>query len=1005
MKNISWKILLLTVVLPFPLLLKSPPSDAFSVTGDRWQVTSAGMNENVLDVGPAFYSEEQNKWVDSLMKKMTPDERIGQLFMVAAFSNKDARHVKEITNLIKLNKIGGLIFMQGGPVRQAVLTNKYQKLSQVPLLISMDAEWGLSMRLDSTVNYPREMTMGAMQNDSLIYEMGKDMARQCKRLGVQVSFSPVADVNNNPANPVIGTRSFGENKFAVAKKASMYMKGLQDNGVLACGKHFPGHGDTDSDSHKTLPTITKSKDQLDTLELYPFKQLIAQGLGSMMVAHLYIPAYDTTQNQASTLSKNVVTGLLKEQLGFKGLVFTDALNMKGVSKFNGPGEVDLKALLAGNDMLLFSGDVPKAIDMIKASRDKGEITQDEIDAHCKKILMVKKWCGLDKKKMVKMKNLSQDLNQFSSEYLCREMAEQSITLLQNNNSILPFTHLDTLTIASIAIGQKDSNVFQQRLSLYAPMHFFSIARDAKTPERDTLLKNVKDFNLIILSLHRISQKPTNNFGIGDMDLKFIDTLQKMGKKVVLDVFGPPYSLNGLTGIEKCEAVVMSYENQPYMEDLSAQLLFGGISASGKLPVTTNSWKAGTGIATTATRFKYTMPEEIGFSRDVLAKIDSVVADGIKQKAYPGCQVFIAQNGKVIYQKSYGFFTYANTRPVKNDDLYDIASVTKIMATVPSVMKMSDEKKINIDERLVTYLPELQGTNKQDIVIREMMAHQAGLQAWIPFWTRTVDANGNLKKSLYRKTFSDSFPVYVAPSLFLKKNYKDTIYKAINESPVSTEHKFLYSDLGYYYLKEIIENNSHLLLSDYVSNSFYKPLGLPTMGYQPRLHFPSAQCAPTENDTKFRKQQLQGDVHDQGAAMLGGIGGHAGVFSDANDVGVMMQLYLNGGTYGGFRYFQRETIEEFTTVQYPKNGNRRGIGFDKPEPDPKKANPACDSISLRSFGHQGFTGTQAWADPETGMVFVFLSNRVYPDAEPNKLARMGIRGQIMFLITEELKRKK
>jgi beta-N-acetylhexosaminidase len=997
MKKISWKIVLITFLLPFPILLGSPKGQCFPNS----TLVSC---PSPLSIDPPFLEDEKSKWVDSLMKKMTPDERIGQLFMVAAFSNKDAKHVTEITNMIKLNKIGGLIFMQGGPVRQAILTNKYQKLSKVPLLIAMDAEWGLSMRLDSCVNYPREMTMGALQNDSLIYEMGKDMARQCKRLGVQVSFSPVADVNNNPANPVIGTRSFGENKFLVADKASMYMKGLQDNDVLACGKHFPGHGDTDADSHKTLPVITKSLESMDSLELYPFKQLIREGLGSMMVAHLYIPAYDTTANQATTLSKNLVTGVLKEKLGFKGLIFTDALNMKGVSNFYGPGEVDLRALLAGNDMLLFSGDVPKAIGLIKASIEKGEITQEEVDAHCRKILMVKQWCGLDKNKSIKTKNLYNDLNTFSSEFLCREIAEQSVTLLKNDSSLIPFKRLDTLKIASVAIGKKDSDDFQERLKDYAPMKLFSIDRTAKNPERDSLLKKLSPYNLVILSLHKISQKPANNFGIADLDVKLIDTLVQMGKKVVVDVFGAAYAVNSLPGIEKCSAVIMSYEDQDYLEDLSAQLLFGGISASGKLPVSTNYWKAGTGIPTVATRLKYTMPEEIGFSRTTLAKIDSVIADAMKQKAFPGCQLFIAVKGKVICQKSYGYFTYGNDHAVQNDDLYDIASVTKIMATVPSVMRMVDLKQLNVDEKLSTYLPEVIGTNKQDIVIREMMAHQAGLQAWIPFYLKTIDKDGNLKKNIFRHTYSDSFPTYVAPSLFISKSYKDSIYKAINQSEVNPEKKFLYSDLGYYYLKKIIENKSHVLLSDYAMNNFYSPLGLTTMGYQPRLRFPSTRCAPTENDMKFRHQQLQGDVHDQGAAMLGGIGGHAGVFSDASDVGVMMQLYLNGGTYGGYRYFDSATVKEFTTVQYPKNGNRRGIGFDKPEPDPKKANPACDSISLNSFGHQGFTGTQAWADPETGMVFVFLANRIYPSAEPpNKLAKMGTRGELMFLIVEELKK--
>lgn len=1004
MRKLSWKIGVLCFLFPLPLLLESPEANGYDNSFDpKTLPIPAG------PVDPAFLGDGKSAWVDSIMKKMTPDERIGQLFMVAAFSNKDAKHVTEISNLIKTNKIGGLIFMQGGPVRQANLTNKYQKLSKVPLLIAMDAEFGLKMRLDSTVLFPRQMTMGAMQNDSLIYELGEDMARQCKRLGVHVSFSPVADVNNNPKNPVIGTRSFGENKILVAEKATMYMKGLQDNHVLACGKHFPGHGDTDTDSHKALPTISHSTARLDSLELYPFKQLIAQGLGSMMVAHLFIPAYDTTANQATTLSKNVVTELLKNQLGFKGLIFTDALNMKGVSSFNQKGEVDVKALLAGNDVLLFSGDVPKAIAMIKASVAKGEITQDEIDARCRKILMAKQWCGLDKQKTVKTKGLYRDLNTFSSEMLCRSIAENAITLLKNDNNIIPFTRLDTLKIASVSLGADTfRTAFQQRLSVYAPVHLFKLSRFPRKEVLDTLIAKLYNYNVIILSLHDMSQRTTDGFSLGALDRSLIATLQKMGKKVVLNVFGPPYSLNSLPGAENCAAVVMSYESHDYIEDISAQLLFGGVAASGKLPVSTNFWKSGTGISTTATRLKYTMPEEIGFSRSTLDKIDSIVKDGIKQKAYPGCQVFIAKDGKVIYQKSYGYFTYGDpsttkNHAVNNNDLYDIASVTKIVATVPSVMKMVDEKQMKLDDTLSIYLPELKTTNKSNIIIREMLAHQAGLQAWIPFYLTTTNKDLSLKKGYYAKTFSDSFPMFVAPSVFLMRHYNDSIYKAINRSPVKPEHKFLYSDLGYYYLKKIIEKKSDTLMSCYVKDNFYTPLGLTTMGYQPRLKFPPQRCAPTENDKVFRHQQLQGDVHDQGAAMMGGIGGHAGVFSNANDVGVMMQLFLNGGTYGGQRYFNTETVNEFTKQQYPQNKNRRGIGFDKPESDTLKTNPASDNVSPASYGHQGFTGTQAWADPETGMVFVFLSNRVYPDAEHNKLAKLGIRTQLMYLIAEEMKK--
>ncbi|HLG02685.1 MAG TPA: serine hydrolase, partial [Bacteroidia bacterium] len=438
-------------------------------------------------------------------------------------------------------------------------------------------------------------------------------------------------------------------------------------------------------------------------------------------------------------------------------------------------------------------------------------------------------------------------------------------------------------------------------------------------------------------------------------------------------------------------------------DLSAQIIFGGIPSQGKLPVTTVNWIAGSGVNTgPQIRLKYTVPEEVGFSRKAMERIDSIVAEGIKEHAFPGCQVFAAKDGKVFFEKSYGHFTYEKKHTVRKDDLYDIASITKIVATVPAVMKMVEEKKMNMDEELSTYLPELKGTNKEEIVIREMLAHQAGLKAWIPFYLRTLDPDGGRDKKFYRSTFSDSFPIYVAPGVFLTKGYRDTIYKSITNSAVSPVHTYLYSDLGYYYLKRIIEQEKNMLLSIYADSVFYHPLGLPLLGFQPRLRIPTARIAPTENDKRWRGQLIQGDVHDQGAAMLGGIGGHAGVFSNANDVGVMMQLFLNYGEYGGRRYFDSMTVATFTSYQYLQNGNRRGIGFDKPETDPEKPNPACDSISCNSFGHQGFTGTQAWADPETGLVYVFLSNRIYPDAEQNKLVQLGIRTAIMQELVEGLK---
>ena len=974
--------------------------DAYADDPDRSpsQISKFDMVEN-----PAFLNDTNAKWVDSVFKTLTPEERIGQLFMVAAWSNKDKKHETEISDLIKNQKIGGLIFMQGGPVRQANLTNRYQNESKVPLMIGMDAEWGPVMRIDSCINFPHQMQLGACDDDSLVYWYGVEMARQCSLLGVNVSFSPVCDVNNNPNNPVIGTRAFGENKYDVAEKAIMYSNGLQDNHVLACGKHFPGHGDTDSDSHKTLPFISATRARLDSLELYPFREMIRRGVGSMMVAHLYIPALDTTQNQATTLSKYVVDTLLKQELRFKGLVFTDALNMKGVSKFYGPGDLDVKALVAGNDVILFSGDVPKAVTLIQEAITKGEITQAEIDFRCKKILAAKRWCGLDKRKKLKTKGLYDSLNDRNSQWMCRMIGEASMTLLNNKNSLVPLMNLETHNLAVVSVGHTKNNMFQERSSYYAPVNPFAIAYDAKKDSLDSLIDKLANNDVIVMAIHKVSQRPANNYGgLSDVPDQLIDTLLKQNKKIIAVLFGSPYALNEIKRIDECDVVIAAYEDQAYMEDLAVQVVFGGISCRGNLPVTLNGWKAQTGITSTASRFKYTMPEEIGFDLKTVARIDSIINKGIADKCYPGCQILAAKDGKVFMVKSYGYFTYEKKHAVNNMDLYDIASVTKIMASAPSLMKLVDEGSVKLTDSLGKHLPMVKNTNKENMVIRDMMTHTAGLPAWIPFYEKTIDAAGTWDKKVYNKTRTDSFPFYVAPNMWIQAHYHDTIYKRINECNVNADHKYLYSDLGYYYVKEIIEEKSKLHENEYVMQNFYQPLGLSTMGYQPRLRFASARCAPTENDVKWRHQQLQGDVHDQGAAMLGGVGGHAGIFSNANDVGVMMQLYLNGGTYGGKRYFKSETVNEFTG--YAKKDCRRGICFDKPDPDTKKADAACDSISCSSFGHQGFTGTQAWADPETGLVFVFLSNRVYPDTEPNKLAKEGIRGKVMQELVVELKKE-
>ena len=926
----------------------------------------------------------ESRWVDSVFNSLNSDQRLAQLFMVAAYSNKDMKHVREIRELIENYHIGGLIFMQGGPLREAKLNNYYQRLSKTPLLISIDGEWGLAMRLDSTPKYPRQMTLGAIKNDSLIFEMGKQIARECKRMGIHVNFAPVADINNNPLNPVIGMRSFGENKYKVAQKAVMYMKGLQAEGVMANGKHFPGHGDTDSDSHKTLPIISACKERMDSLELYPFKQLFDQGLSSIMVAHLFVPCYDTTTNTASTLSPYIVQDLLKKQLGFQGLIFTDALNMKGVAKFYEPGMVDVKALLAGNDVLLFAENVPKAIEQIKIAVSKGQITQEEIDARCKKILKAKFWCGLNNTQYVNPKNLVKDLNSKASDVLNTKLFEASITLLKNDRGILPLKKLDSLNVIEVSIGDKSENAFSETINRYSKIAHLGIEHDASKKDRDSLFSKIKNYDVVILQLNKTTYKPETNFGCPASTIDLISSICKE-KPTIACLFSNPYLINKLQDIDKATAILNMYENSVFSQKAAANAVMGAITVNGALPVSTNLFKAGAGLELKKQiRLKFVMPEELGIDIKKLAEVDSIARYGIKEQAYPGCQIIAIKNGAVFYQKNFGKLTYdVNADKVTNQTIYDLASLTKILSTSLALMKLSEQKLFDYNQTLGYYFPEYKESDKYDLNYKDILTHQSGLQAWLPFYIRTLDKGNTYKTGFYNSTSSEKFPTQVAKNLYAVSGYSDSIYKQIITSKLEQKGKYLYSDIGYYFSKKIIETKTAMPLNDYVQKTFYTPLNS-GLTYLPLTKYPLEQIAPTENDTKFRKQLIRGYVHDQGAALMGGVAGHAGLFGSAMDVAVVMELLLNKGEYNGLQLLDSAVIREYTSAHFPDN--RRGLCFDKPEFDEKKESPVTKECSLQSFGHSGFTGTFAWADPENDLIFVFLSNRVFPSADENKLAK-------------------
>lgn len=937
-------------------------------------------------------------WADSLINTLSIDEKIAQLLMVAAYSNKDEKHVAKISKLISEYKIGGVIFMQGGPQRQAELYNKYQQLSKVPLLVSIDGEWGLAMRLDSVVKYPYQMTLGAIQDNDLIYEMGKQIGEQCQRLGIQVNFAPVVDVNVNPKNPIINARSFGENKVNVAEKGIAYMKGMQSVNVLANAKHFPGHGDTDMDSHKSLPVINHDENRMDSIELYPFKQLIQNELASMMVAHLYIPAYESTPKTATTLSKNVVTNLLQDSLGFKGLIFTDALNMKGVSSYFEPGIVDVKALLAGNDVLLFSEDVPTAISEIKKAISNGQISEEEVTRRCLKVLRSKEWSRLDKNKTIDLNALDADLNKDEYNVLNKKLFEKALTTLSNKDGFIPLKRLDTLKIASLALSKADESYFHNKLNLYTKVTGINVPT-VNTTTIPYILDSVSDFNTVIVSLHNSDKNPWKSYKVSDHKKELIAKLTKTGKKIILVDFMNPYSLMNFKQAEDVDVLVEAYQNNQYTQQAVAELLFGAIGSTGKLPVSVSEkFKSGHGVEVKPIgRFGYVHPLELELNQDYLAQIDSIALNGIEAGAYPGCQILAAKNGKVFYQKAFGYHTYDSLQKVQTTDIYDLASVTKISASVLSLMQLQDKGDFSLNSNLSDYLSNLIPDSSEygGLNLREILAHQSGLQAWVPFYLKTL-LNKQLDPVIYSKDSNEIYPYRVAEGLYIHREYPDIIYQRILKGPIKTK-EYRYSDLGYYFIMKIVEEQTGMPFDEYVANTYAK-LGMTTTTYKPRHKFDVSRIPPTEDDKIFRKRVIRGDVHDPGSAMLGGVGGHAGLFSNANDLAKLMQMYMNNGVYADEHFIKDTTIAEYTRCQFchEEKENRRAAGFDKPFLQ-GYGGPTCDGISQNSFGHSGFTGTMAWADPDEEIVYVFLSNRTFPNAENRKLLKMDIRTNIQGLI--------
>ena len=939
----------------------------------------------------------QEKWVDSILSPMTIDEKIGQLFMIQAYSNLDSVHENKIKEMIQKYHVGNLIFMQGTPIKQAQLTNTYQSLSEIPLMIGFDGEWGLDMRLQNTYRFPWNMTLGAIQDNTLIRKFGEHLGRHAKRIGIHVNFAPVVDINTNPLNPIIGNRSFGESKQNVTLKAIEFSQGMQSEGVLANAKHFPGHGDTATDSHLKLPVLNFNKERLDSIELYPYKRVFDAGMASVMTAHLSIPVLESNPKLPTSLSPKVVTDLLKEKLGFLGLIFTDGLNMKGAANYSSSAEINLAAIQAGNDVLLIPQDVPASINLIKNTIDSGVLSLERIDESVRKILLAKYKVGLHLYKPIDTLNLIKDLNTIEDEVLHRELVKNSMTIIKNNKKTLPIQDLKKYeNIAYVAMGDDHGDKFLETLNKYSKIQKVS------SDNLNELINTLEDFDLVIVGFHKSNTHPWKSFEFSNQELVWLHEISRKNT-TILSVFASPYSLLNIKSFNNLESVLVAYQNSEISQVISAQTIFGAIEANGKLPVSIkNEFPVGTGIQTKKIqRLQYSIPESVGMSSQKLAKIDSVAALVLEEKMSPGLQVLVARKGVVVYEKSFGFHTDKKKIEVNNSDVYDVASLTKILASLPMLIKAEEENKIALSSTVRKILPKFKKSNKDTLTVREILSHYGQLKAWIPFYKLTQDSltQKNLK-NFYSSKKSNNFTIKVAEDLYLNSSFKDSIFKQIRDAEQREKPGYKYSDLGYYIFKEALEKKYKKELDILVDEEFYKPLGANRMSYLPLSKFKKSSIIPSEKDNYFRNQLLHGYVHDMGAAMLGGVGGHAGLFSNSNDIAKMMQLYLQKGFYGGKRYFDSETFDKFNKRYYSDKKVRRGLGFDKPQLD-STVMATCGCVSEESFGHSGFTGTYTWADPVSEIIYVFLSNRVFPTMENYGLVKENIRTKIQQIIQEAI----
>ena len=918
--------------------------------------TIYGLNKGPEN-GLYTYTDKKSAFIDSLIKHSTLEQKIGQLFFVPVkgeFLSQDDHSYKEISDLIIKDHIGGIIFMRGDIYGQAVLTNKLQSLTDIPLWITQDMEYGAAMRISGTTRFTPAMGVAATGDKRNAFIMGQVTAREAKALGVHQIFAPVLDVNNNPNNPVINVRSFSGNPDIVSEFGIAFMRGVQSEGLIATAKHFPGHGDTDSDSHLELPVLNHDYNRLDSVELIPFRRAIEGGIQSIMSAHISFPKISEYPEIPGTLDESILGDILVDSLNFEGVIVTDGLEMNGITKQFSPGRAVIRALNAGADIMLISPDIHTAISEVIAAINNGEITEERINKSFRKILRWKQEMGLfEKNNTIDIHHLDKIINSKAHQAEADRIARESITILKDQNNLLPLDPIKYKNVLLISIADDElgntGSFFARSLRDYHPNVSFSVF-DNRSDDNDVqkIIQQAQSADLIIIGSF-ISLRFAESIQLPKKHSAFLNKIMKLNKKTVLTMFGNPYLVSEL---QETDVHVMAWSNHSMQMKAVAPTLFGAANVSGTLPIEIPKlYNVGDGLNFKQTSLRYGAPEEVGINSQKLYEIEDILKDAVLDSVFPGAVTAVVKDGVLIYKHAEGYHTYDKLRKVKDSDIYDLASITKIAATTLAVMKLNSDGLLDLDEKVMAYIPEFKKPEKSEITIRLLLKHESGLPA---------------------------FRIYV--DTYQKRT---EIIQAIKNEPLINEvgSTYVYSDLGMILLAEIVEKISGRSIDSFMRKNFYYPMGMYGAYFNPKKvsRWYTNRIPPTEFDTVYRNKLIKAEVNDERSWYMNGISGHAGLFASVDDLAKFGTLLLNEGTYLNKEYIAPEVIREFTTQQSSLSG--RGLGFDR-----KKDTGFTTAGQLASddtFGHLGFTGTSIWMDREKDMIVILLTNRTYPNRNYGK----------------------